>query len=268
MGRSICREELLSSNLQKVLDSCGFTKGHKAIVTMWVYINKKDEWGLSSKKSKTSCSRKYQRRGPWTMMSLCTCGLFLTEKKAFFSSQDINVNEILRKIYDRFFDVLKPQADIHCLPFLLHFFSLSCVRFQVSPKTSHLLVVKRIFRYLKGKPSLGLWYSKDSPLELVAYTDSDYAGATQDRKSTTRGSLDTKPNVDMDLLIKGFDAVRFSVLGLKYWNAKSLMPSLDNNEVVEMVTQMMHYLRGRNVVCSDVLVLAPHNKWSSVNMSY
>ncbi|GJV88099.1 putative ribonuclease H-like domain-containing protein [Tanacetum coccineum] len=39
----------------------------------------------------------------------------------------------------------------------------------------------------KGKPSLGLWYPKDSPLELVAYTDSDYAGATQDRKSTTRG---------------------------------------------------------------------------------
>ncbi|GJS69020.1 hypothetical protein Tco_0701861 [Tanacetum coccineum] len=39
------------------------------------------------------------------------------------------------------------------------------------PKTSHLLAVKRIFRYLKGKPSLGLWYSKDSPLELVAYTD-------------------------------------------------------------------------------------------------
>ncbi|GJU72546.1 hypothetical protein Tco_1263951 [Tanacetum coccineum] len=63
----------------------------------------------------------------------------------------------------------------------------ACARFQVSPKTSHLLVVKRIFRYLKGKPSLGLWYSKDSPLELVAYTDSDYAGATQDRKSTTGG---------------------------------------------------------------------------------
>ncbi|GJQ94454.1 putative ribonuclease H-like domain-containing protein [Tanacetum coccineum] len=56
---------------------------------------------------------------------------------------------------------------------------------KVSPKISHLLAVKRIFRYLKGKPSLGLWYSKDSPLELFAYTDSDYAGATQDRKSTT-----------------------------------------------------------------------------------
>ncbi|GJU40135.1 hypothetical protein Tco_1193092 [Tanacetum coccineum] len=63
----------------------------------------------------------------------------------------------------------------------------ACARFQVSLKSSHLLAVKRIFRYLKGKPSLGLWYSKDSPLELVAYTDSDYAGATQDRKSTTGG---------------------------------------------------------------------------------
>ncbi|GKF34374.1 hypothetical protein Tco_0107574, partial [Tanacetum coccineum] len=41
--------------------------------------------------------------------------------------------------------------------------------------------------YLKGKPSLGLSYFKDSPLELVAYTDSDYARATQDRKSTTEG---------------------------------------------------------------------------------
>ncbi|GJU45458.1 putative ribonuclease H-like domain-containing protein, partial [Tanacetum coccineum] len=63
----------------------------------------------------------------------------------------------------------------------------ACARFQVTPKTSHLLAVNRIFRYLKGKPTLGLWYSRDSPFELVAYTDSDYAGATQDRKSTTGG---------------------------------------------------------------------------------
>ncbi|GJT97371.1 putative ribonuclease H-like domain-containing protein [Tanacetum coccineum] len=63
----------------------------------------------------------------------------------------------------------------------------ACARFQVTPKTSYLLAIKRIFRYLKGKPTLGLWYYRDSPFELVAYTDSDYAGATQDRKSTTRG---------------------------------------------------------------------------------
>nr|GEZ22826.1 hypothetical protein [Tanacetum cinerariifolium] len=47
--------------------------------------------------------------------------------------------------------------------------------------------VKRIFRYLKGKPHLGLWYPKDSPFNLLAYLDSDYAGASLDRKSTTRG---------------------------------------------------------------------------------
>nr|GEW18646.1 uncharacterized mitochondrial protein AtMg00810-like [Tanacetum cinerariifolium] len=47
--------------------------------------------------------------------------------------------------------------------------------------------VKRIFRYLKGKPNLGLWYPKDSPFDLVAYSDSDYAGASLDTKSTTGG---------------------------------------------------------------------------------
>nr|GEV43368.1 hypothetical protein [Tanacetum cinerariifolium] len=44
-----------------------------------------------------------------------------------------------------------------------------------------------IYRYLKGKPHLGLWYLKDSPFNLVAYSDSDYAGASLDRKSTTGG---------------------------------------------------------------------------------
>nr|GFA31473.1 hypothetical protein [Tanacetum cinerariifolium] len=62
-----------------------------------------------------------------------------------------------------------------------------CARFQVIPKVSHLYAVKRIFRYLKGHPKLGLWYPRDSLFELVAYTDSDYAGASLDRKSTTRG---------------------------------------------------------------------------------
>nr|GEX52542.1 putative ribonuclease H-like domain-containing protein [Tanacetum cinerariifolium] len=63
----------------------------------------------------------------------------------------------------------------------------ACVHFQVTPKALHLHTVKRIFRYLKGKPYLGLWYPNDSPFDLVAYSDSDYAGASLDRKSTTGG---------------------------------------------------------------------------------
>nr|GFB22211.1 hypothetical protein [Tanacetum cinerariifolium] len=51
-------------------------------------------------------------------------------------------------------------------------------RFQVTPKTSHLYVVKRIFKYLKGQPKLGIWYLRDLPFDLEAYSDSDYAGAS------------------------------------------------------------------------------------------
>ncbi|GJY92415.1 putative ribonuclease H-like domain-containing protein [Tanacetum coccineum] len=60
----------------------------------------------------------------------------------------------------------------------------ACARFQVTPKTSHLHAVKRIFRYLKGQPKLDLWYPRDSPFDLEAFSDSDYVGASLDRKST------------------------------------------------------------------------------------
>ncbi|GKB77052.1 putative ribonuclease H-like domain-containing protein, partial [Tanacetum coccineum] len=58
---------------------------------------------------------------------------------------------------------------------------------DVTPKISHLHAVKRIFRYLKGKPKLGLWYPRVSSFNLEAYSDSDYARANLDRKSTTGG---------------------------------------------------------------------------------
>nr|GEX25423.1 uncharacterized mitochondrial protein AtMg00810-like [Tanacetum cinerariifolium] len=58
------------------------------------------------------------------------------------------------------------------------------IMFQVTPKLTHLHVVKRILRYLKGQPKLGLWYPRDSLFDLEAYSDSDYAGANLDRKST------------------------------------------------------------------------------------
>ncbi|GJW53002.1 putative ribonuclease H-like domain-containing protein [Tanacetum coccineum] len=58
---------------------------------------------------------------------------------------------------------------------------------DVTPKTSHLNAVKRIFKYLKGKPNLGLWYLRESSFDLEAFSDSDYAGANLDKKSTTGG---------------------------------------------------------------------------------
>ncbi|GJT06574.1 putative ribonuclease H-like domain-containing protein [Tanacetum coccineum] len=67
------------------------------------------------------------------------------------------------------------------------FLVCACLRFQLQPKVSHLNVVKRIFRYLKGQPKSGLWYLKDSPFTLEAFSDSDYAGVSLDRKSITGG---------------------------------------------------------------------------------
>nr|GEU31892.1 hypothetical protein [Tanacetum cinerariifolium] len=56
---------------------------------------------------------------------------------------------------------------------------------DVTSKTSHLQAVKRIFRYLKGQPKLGLWDPKVSSFKLEAYSNSDYAGANLDGKSIT-----------------------------------------------------------------------------------
>jgi len=57
-----------------------------------------------------------------------------------------------------------------------------CARFQTSPRESHLTAVKRIFRYLIGTTDLGLWYSKGSCFDLIAYCD---AGDKIERKSTS-----------------------------------------------------------------------------------
>ncbi|GJY99257.1 putative ribonuclease H-like domain-containing protein [Tanacetum coccineum] len=132
-----------------------------------------------------------------------------------FISQDKYVAEILRKFgftdvktASTLIDTEKPllndsdgdDVDVHLyrsmigsLMYLtssrldIMFAVCACVRFQVTPKVSYSYAVKRIFRYLKGQPKLGLWYPRNSPFDLVAYSDSDYDGASLDRKSTTGG---------------------------------------------------------------------------------
>jgi hypothetical protein len=60
-----------------------------------------------------------------------------------------------------------------------------CARFQANPKECHLVVVKRILRYLVHTPNLDLWYPKGSKFDLLGYLDSDYAGCKVDQKSTS-----------------------------------------------------------------------------------
>ncbi|GJY52018.1 uncharacterized mitochondrial protein-like protein [Tanacetum coccineum] len=97
-----------------------------------------------------------------------------------FISQDKYVADILKK-----FDFVTVKTAT--TPIETTKLCLSMKKFQVTPKVSHLYAVKWIFRYLKGQPKLGLWYPRDSPFDLEAFSDNDYARASLDRKSTTSG---------------------------------------------------------------------------------
>nr|GEZ01799.1 hypothetical protein [Tanacetum cinerariifolium] len=111
-------------------------------------------------------------------------GLQVKQKEdGIFISQDKYVAKILKK-----FDFLSVKTDstpIETQKPLVKDEEVYDV--DVTPKTSYLHVVKRIFRYLKGQPKLGLWYPKVSSFDLEAYSDSDYAGVNLDRKFTTGG---------------------------------------------------------------------------------
>ncbi|GJY03944.1 putative ribonuclease H-like domain-containing protein [Tanacetum coccineum] len=210
---------LLSNGFQRgQIDQTLFIKRHKGhILLVQIYV---DDIIFGSTKKELCDEFEKLMKDKFQMSSMGELTFFLglqvqQKKNGIFISQDKYVHEILKKFnYSDVksastpTDLEKPlvqdgdaadvdehlyRSMIGSLMYLtasrpdIMFAVCACARFQVSPKSSHLLAVKRIFRYLKGKPSLGLWYSKDSPLELVAYTDSDYAGATQDRKSTTGG---------------------------------------------------------------------------------
>ncbi|GJZ88860.1 putative ribonuclease H-like domain-containing protein [Tanacetum coccineum] len=108
------------------------------------------------------------------------------KKDGIFISQDKYVGEILKKF--GFTEVKTASTPMETQkPLLKDEDVCAYARYQVNLKVSHLHAVKKIFRYLKGQLKLGLWYPKDSPFDLVAYTDSDYAGASLDKKSTTGG---------------------------------------------------------------------------------
>jgi hypothetical protein len=62
-----------------------------------------------------------------------------------------------------------------------------CDRFQANPKESHLTAVKRIIRYVNDTLLYGIWYSRETNLVVAGYSDADWAGNANDRKSTSGG---------------------------------------------------------------------------------
>ena len=62
-----------------------------------------------------------------------------------------------------------------------------CARFQTAPKESHLTVVKWIIRYINGTFDYEIWHSGDLNECLAGYSDADWVGCIDDRKSTSNG---------------------------------------------------------------------------------
>nr|GFC24169.1 uncharacterized mitochondrial protein AtMg00810-like [Tanacetum cinerariifolium] len=73
-----------------------------------------------------------------------------------------------------------------CIPDIVHA-TCYCARYQVKPSEKHLIVVKRIFWYLKDTINMGLWYPKDICFKLTAFLDLDHVGCLDSRKSRSGG---------------------------------------------------------------------------------
>ncbi|KAH1129392.1 hypothetical protein J1N35_000770 [Gossypium stocksii] len=64
-----------------------------------------------------------------------------------------------------------------------------CVRYQASPKESHVKVVKRIIKYVYNTPKLGILFTNDKSMCVVRYSDVDLVGNIDNRKSTSKDSF-------------------------------------------------------------------------------
>ena len=214
--------ETLSSFLEEngykrgVIDKTLFIKrDRKDIILVQVYV---DDIIFGSTKKAWCEEFEALMQGKFKMSSMGELTFFLglqvkQQEDGLFISQEKYVADILKKLdYANVKTTVTPMenrvpftkdkdaadVDVHLyrsmigsLMYLtasrpdIMFVVCACSRFQINPKTSHLHAVKRIFKYLIGKPNLGLWYPKDSSFNLEALSDSDYDGASLDRKSTT-----------------------------------------------------------------------------------
>nr|GEZ30145.1 hypothetical protein [Tanacetum cinerariifolium] len=113
-------------------------------------------------------------------------------------------------------------------------------RHQVTPKECHLYDIKRIFRYLKGHPKLGLWYPKESPFDLVAYSDSDYGGANQDRKSTTGENVAAASGCRQVLWMQN----QLLDYGCNFMNTKIY---IDNNSAIFIVKNPVYHSKTKHI---------------------
>ncbi|KAH9792992.1 Integrase catalytic domain-containing protein [Citrus sinensis] len=156
---------------------------HQSIIgTKWVFRNKMDESGVVVRNKARLVAQGYnQEEGidfDETFAPVASTPMSTTIKL----DKDEKGKEVDIKIYRGMIESLlyltASRPDI--------MFSVClCARFQSCPKESHILAVKRIFRYLIGTINLGLWYPRGTHIDLTCYSNADFAGYKVDRKSTS-----------------------------------------------------------------------------------
>jgi hypothetical protein len=99
-----------------------------------------------------------------------------------------------------------------------------CVHFQASPCSSHQMAVQRSFKYLKHTPEFGICYSASSSLDLVGFSDTNFAGCGIDRKST-------------------FETCHFLRSSLICWSSQKQSSVVQSTTEVEYVTAAHKFFR-------------------------
>nr|GEU54275.1 putative ribonuclease H-like domain-containing protein [Tanacetum cinerariifolium] len=124
--------------------------------------------------------------------------LFIKQHKKDIMLFQVYVDDIIfcstkKSSCDEFEELMKNRFQMSYMGELSFFLGLQTASTPIKTqkplvKDEEVVVVDvHLYRYLKGQPKLGLWYPKVSLFNLKAYSDSDYAGANLDRKSTTGG---------------------------------------------------------------------------------
>ena len=100
-----------------------------------------------------------------------------------------------------------------------------CARYQANPKESHMTALKRIMKYVKIIAEFGVWYSKDTSDVLAGYSDADWAGNADNRKSTLGGCFYVDKNL-VSWMSKKQTSISLSTTEAKYIAASSCYTQL------------------------------------------
>ncbi|GJT57339.1 putative ribonuclease H-like domain-containing protein [Tanacetum coccineum] len=131
----------------------------------------------------------------------------------------------------------------------------ACTRFQVTPKTSHLHVMKRIFRYLKGHPKLGLWYPRDSyRLDLGRLISQKCKKQTIVANSTTEAEYVTVANCCGQVLWIQNQLLDY---GYNFMNTKIY---IDNESIIYIVKNPVFHSKTKHIKIRHHFIRDSHEK--------